>query len=90
MRTLIDLFLQIADAPPRDNLLAFRGKNGKAVSISSAEFVAGVLAVRRYLQELGLREGDRQLSRMAHRRFRLHRCWHGGGSAVCHRAHVAG
>jgi long-chain acyl-CoA synthetase len=59
MRTLIDLFLQIADAPPRDNLLAFRGKNGKAVSISSAEFVAGVLAVRRYLQELGLREGDR-------------------------------
>ncbi len=59
MRTLIDLFLQIADAPPRDDLLAFRRKDGKVVSWSSAEFVAGVLAVRRYLRELGLQEGDR-------------------------------
>ena len=59
MRTLIDLFLQVADATPRDELLAFRRKDGKVVSWSSAEFVAGVLAVRRYLDELGLKEGDR-------------------------------
>jgi len=59
VRTLIDLFLQIADAPPRDDLLAFRRKDGKVVACSSAAFVEGVLAVRRYLQELGLQEGDR-------------------------------
>ncbi|HTB17294.1 MAG TPA: AMP-binding protein, partial [Bryobacteraceae bacterium] len=59
MRTLIDLFLQIADAPPRENLLAFRGKDGKALFCSSTAFVEGVLAVRRYLRELGLQPGDR-------------------------------
>jgi long-chain acyl-CoA synthetase len=59
VHTLIDLFVQIADAPPRDDLLAFRRKDGTVMSCSTAEFVAGVLAVRRYLQELGLREGDR-------------------------------
>jgi long-chain acyl-CoA synthetase len=59
VRTLIDLFLQIADAPPRENLLAFRGKDGKALFCSSTAFVEGVLAVRRYLRELGLQPGDR-------------------------------
>ncbi len=59
MRTLIDLFLQVADSAPRHDLLTFRGKEGKIVSYSTAGFVASVLAVRRYLQELGLREGDR-------------------------------
>jgi long-chain acyl-CoA synthetase len=59
VRTLIDLFLQIADAPPREDLLAFRRKDGKVVSCSTAGFVEGVLAVRRYLLELGLKEGDR-------------------------------
>jgi long-chain acyl-CoA synthetase len=59
VRTLIDLFLQIADAPPREDLLAFRRKDGKVASCSTAGFVEGVLAVRRYLLELGLKEGDR-------------------------------
>ncbi len=59
MRTLVDLFLQITDAPPRDDLQVFRRKDGTPVSRSTAEFVAGVLAVRRYLQELGLQAGDR-------------------------------
>jgi len=59
VRTLIDLFVQIADAPPRDDLLTFRRKDGTTVSCSTAEFVAGVLAVRRYLKEIGLKEGDR-------------------------------
>jgi long-chain acyl-CoA synthetase len=59
VRTLIDLFVQVADAPPRDDLLAFRRKDGTVISCSTAQFVAGVLAVRRYLQELGLQAGDR-------------------------------
>lgn len=50
MRTLIDLFIQIADGSPREDLLTFRRKDGKNVSYSTAEFVAGVLAVRSYLQ----------------------------------------
>jgi long-chain acyl-CoA synthetase len=59
VRTLIDLFVQIADAPPRNDLLTFRRKDGTVTSYSTAGFVAGVLAVRRYLRELGLKEGDR-------------------------------
>lgn len=59
MRTLVDLFLQITDATPRNDLLVFQRKDGTPVSCSTAEFVAGVLAVRRYLLELGLKEGDR-------------------------------
>ncbi len=59
MRTLINLFVQVADAPPRDDLLAFRRKDGTVVSCSTAQFAAGVLAVRRYLQQLGLKPGDR-------------------------------
>ena len=58
MRTLIELFVQIADAPPRDDLLAFRGKDGKSLSYSTAGFVEGVLAVRRFLQELGIQQGE--------------------------------
>jgi len=59
VRTLIDLFIQVADAPPRNDLLTFRRKDGTVSSYSSTRFVAGVLAVRRYLQQLGLQEGDR-------------------------------
>jgi len=59
VRTLIDLFLQVADAPAKSDLLTFRRKDGKSVSYSTAGFVAGVLAIRRYLRELGLKEGDR-------------------------------
>jgi long-chain acyl-CoA synthetase len=59
VRTLIDLFLQTVDAPPRNDLLTFRRKDGKSVSYSTADFVEGVLAIRRYLLELGLKEGDR-------------------------------
>jgi long-chain acyl-CoA synthetase len=59
VRTLIDLFVQIADAPPRGDLLSFRRKDGTVTSWSTSQFVEGVLAVRRYLQELGLKEGDR-------------------------------
>lgn len=59
MRTLIELFVQIADAPPRDDLLTFGRSDGRVMSCSTAGFVAGVLAVRRYLQELGLQAGDR-------------------------------
>ena len=59
MRTLIDLFVQIADAPAREDLLAMRRGDGTVVFCSSAQFVSGVLAVRRWLQELGLKAGDR-------------------------------
>jgi long-chain acyl-CoA synthetase len=59
VRTLIDLFVQIADAPAREDLLAMRRDDGTVVFCSSAQFVVGVLAVRRWLQELGLKAGDR-------------------------------
>jgi long-chain acyl-CoA synthetase len=59
VRTLIDLFVQIADAPAREDLLAMRHDDGTVVFCSSAQFVAGVFAVRRWLQELGLKAGDR-------------------------------
>lgn len=59
MRTLIDLFVQVADAPARDGLLSFRRKDGTTFSCSSPEFLTGVLTVRRYLEELGLKAGDR-------------------------------
>ncbi len=59
MRTLIDLFVQVADAAPREDLLAIRRDDGTVVFCSSVQFVSGVLAVRRWLQELGLKAGDR-------------------------------
>jgi long-chain acyl-CoA synthetase len=59
VRTLIDLFLQVADASPRADLLTFRRKSGEAVSYSSSKFVAAALAIRGYLEELALKPGDR-------------------------------
>ncbi len=59
MRTLVDLFLQVADAPSRADLLTFQRKDGTLNSYSTAAFVEAVLGVRRYLRELGLQEGDR-------------------------------